>query len=526
MITILFLAFLVLSMSVALVDWRRGWLLAILCGVLQDPARKMTPGTPVAMSLSIVLVYAVVLFAAQGELQKEMRDFLRRFSNLYAAAILVLVFLALAAVNGIATFGLSNWKIPALSLFIYCIPVPAVILGYAWAQREDQLEKLFRFYAVLTSVALLGTPLEYFALNSPALGTVGIDYNLRFIKGVEVRLLSGFYRAPDIMGWHAATLACIGVIMALRYRAITKSWPWMLAAAWGFLNCVMSGRRKAVYMVAVFAAAFLWRYIRRLKIAEAFAFVLVGAILTLVVHQVRGNEEASVYARGTATSQEELLSRLEGGLGETVIQYGFMGAGLGTATQGTQHLSGGVGFGWQEGGLGKLAIELGVPGLLSLGLTAIAMMQLLLKITRHPDVPESSQLLRVGLFAMFMGDAVTFLASAQAYSDPLLTLFSAFTLGCLFATSQFDERARASRALAVVMTPARRGAVATTGSQPSVRSRTRLRRSASPAHESGTSPLPSNRPRGSRPPTPPRPPPPDDRGGKARRSRPARTSSS
>jgi hypothetical protein len=464
MITVLFIAFLMLSMSVALVDWRRGWLLAVLCGVLQDPARKMTPGTPVVMSLSIILVYAVVLFAAQSELQAHMRDFLRRFANLYAAGILVIVFLALAAVNGIATFGISLWKVPALSLFIYCIPIPAVLLGYAWLQREEQLEKLFRFYAVVTSVALIGTPLEYFGVSSPSLGTVGIDFNLRFIKGVEVRLLSGFYRAPDIMGWHAATLACVGVIMALRYRALTKSWPWMLAAAWGFLNCVMSGRRKAIYMFAVFAAAFLWRYIRRLKIAEAFAFVLVGAILAGVMHQVRQNEDAGVYARGATTTQEELLTRLEGGLGETVIQYGFMGAGLGTATQGTQHLSGGVGFGWQEGGLGKLAIELGVPGLLAIVITVLVMMQLLLKITRHPDIPESSQLMRVGLFAMFMGDAVTFLASAQAYSDPLLTLFSAFTLGCLFATSQLDERARATSALAALTTSTRRtsGAVATT----------------------------------------------------------------
>ena len=53
-VTIIFAAFLLLSASFTLVDWRRGWLLAILCGVLQDPARKLTPGTPVIMSISIV----------------------------------------------------------------------------------------------------------------------------------------------------------------------------------------------------------------------------------------------------------------------------------------------------------------------------------------------------------------------------------------------------------------------------------------------------------------------------------------
>jgi hypothetical protein len=459
MITVIFVAFLALSMSVALVDWRRGWLLAILCGILQDPARKVTPGTPVIMSLSIVLVYAVVLFSAQADLQKYARDFLRRFSNLYSALLLVFIFLALAAVNGIATFGIQNWKIPALSLFIYCIPIPAVLLGYAWLQREEQLESLYRFYAIITSIALIGTLLEYFEVNFPALGTVGIELNMRFIKGLEVRLLSGFYRGPDIMGWHAATLACIGMVMALRRHSLSKSWPWLVAAGWGFLNCVMSGRRKAVYMFFAFAAAFLWRYIRRLKITEAFTFVLVIAVLGGVVYKISQNEESGIYARGTGTTGDELFSRLEGGVVETVNQFGFMGAGLGTATQGTQHLNaGGASLGWQEGGLGKLAVELGVPGLLALALTAFVMMDLILKITRHPDIPETSQLMRVGLFAIFFGDAVTFLASAQAYSDPLLTLLSAFTLGCLFASSQLDERAKSTSPLTAAAIPARQTA--------------------------------------------------------------------
>jgi hypothetical protein len=455
MITIVFAAFLVLSMSIALVDWRRGWLMAIVCGVLQDPARKLTSGTPVLMSLSIVAVYFVVLFAAQSELQTYAREFARRFGNLYASLILVFVFLALAAVNGIATFGLVNWKIPALSLFTYCIPLPAVLLGYAWLQGEEQLFSLFRFYAILTSIALIGTPLEYFNVSSPLLGTVGIEWNLRFITGIEIRLLSGFYRAPDVMGWHAATLTCIGVVMAMSRRSLTRSWPWMAVAGWGFLNCIISGRRKAVYMVVAFAAVFLWRYIRRLRVAEVITFVLLGAVAGLVIHQLGKSEESGIYTRGAVTTQDELFSRLEGGVGQTIVQFGFMGAGLGAATQGTQHLSGNAAFGWQEGGLGKLAIELGVPGLLALSITLFIMMQLVLRISRHPDVPESSQLLRAGLFAIFIGDAVTFLASAQAYSDPLLALFSAFTLGLLFATSQLDERARERRALvsAAVMGP-------------------------------------------------------------------------
>ena len=70
MITIVFLAFLLLSMTVALTDWRRGWLMAVLCGVLQDPVRKLTPGAPVVLTLSVILVYMVILFASSGVLQQ------------------------------------------------------------------------------------------------------------------------------------------------------------------------------------------------------------------------------------------------------------------------------------------------------------------------------------------------------------------------------------------------------------------------------------------------------------------------
>src|SRR3954447_7526511 len=109
-VTIIFAAFLLLSTSFTLVDWRRGWLLAVLCGVLQDPARKLTPGTPVVMSLSIVIIYAVVIFSAQMTLQRHARDFTKRFSSIHGALIFVFVFLFLAAVNGLFTFGIDQWK--------------------------------------------------------------------------------------------------------------------------------------------------------------------------------------------------------------------------------------------------------------------------------------------------------------------------------------------------------------------------------------------------------------------------------
>jgi hypothetical protein len=446
MITILFAGFLLLSATVALTDWRRGWLMAILCGVLQDPARKLTPGAPVAMTLSVIVVYAIVLFAALPALQQHAREFTRRFGTVYSALVLTLVFLVFAAIRGLATFGLDGWKAPALSLFIYCAPIPAVLLGYTWLQREEKLYALFRFYAAVTAIALIGTPLEYFDVKWRALGTVAqSEYYIRHLPGLQIRMLAGIYRAPDIMAWHAAMLTIIGLVMVLRARLLRSAWPWLLVTAWGFANCLISGRRKAVYMVAIFVLVFLWRYFRRLATAQIMTFVLVAGTIVFVVARIAQDEKTSVYTRGAATTRAEIVQRLEGGLIETIVQFGILGGGLGTATQGVHHLATNRQvLGWQEGGLGKLAMELGIPGLIAAALLLAAMMRTMLAISRHPDVPGSSQILRCALFGIVVANVIEFMVSAQAYSDAVLALMTAFFVGALFATAVLDERLAAA----------------------------------------------------------------------------------
>lgn len=444
MITLSFLGFLLLAIAIALVDWRRGWAMALAVGVLQDPARKLTPGTPVVLTYSIVIVYMAIIVAAQIPLQSGMRDFKRRFSPLYIAFVLVLFFLALGAANGLFTYGIENWKVPALSLFIYLAPLPAVIIGYTWMRREEDLFGLLRFYAIITSIAMIGTPLEFYHFTWRSLGMVGLPEGfIRHLPGLQIRILSGFYRAPDIMAWHAAMLTCVGIAMALKRGALQRAWPWFLVSGWGFLNCILSGRRKAVYMVAVFSLVLVVSYIRRLSLTQLVSFALVAITLAVVVNKLSADESASVYTKGTVTTREEIFERLEGGLGSTIDQFGLLGAGLGTATQGVRHLLGtDENIGWQEGGLGKLAIEIGIPGLLAAAFFAFRALRMMWRIAAYPDEPASTQLLRSALLAIAVANIVEFMVSAQAYSDAVLTLFTAFLAGCLFATAALEDRQR------------------------------------------------------------------------------------
>ena len=447
MALVFYLVFLGLASAYALRDWRRAWYSLIICGVLQDPVRKLTPGQPVAVSFLVVGLFGVVLFAARRELLSHAQEFSRRFPRLNTTIIVFLGLLVLSGVNGLMTYGFDKWKVPLVSFVTYVAPLTAILLGYAWLQGEEMMHRYFRLYALLTSVAMIGSFLEYFRVESRLLGMVSFqgDY-IRHLPGIQIRMLSGFYRSPDIMALHAATLAAIGIMMALRAGMKKEVLFWYGVAGLGFLTCMLAGRRKALYFVAVFCLAFLWRYLRRLKVSQLLAILGVAVILGAVLRNLSSNEETSVYARGAVATRGEFVQRLEGGTMETFRQFGLMGAGLGTATQGVRHLLGtDMNVGWQEGGLAKLAIEVGLPGILTILALAWFVLRLWLRLTSIPDVEGSSQFLRATLFAFVMANGASFLASAQAYSDAVLALMAGFFVGCLFATAALDERLAASR---------------------------------------------------------------------------------
>src|SRR5438067_2727870 len=112
MIPLLLLVSLVgFSMAVALVDWRRAWIMAVLCGVIQDPLRKLTTGAPVYMTFSVVAIYAMILLVNHRRLQAHAREFAQRFPNLATWFSLIVIFLLLAAMNGLMTYGISFWKV-------------------------------------------------------------------------------------------------------------------------------------------------------------------------------------------------------------------------------------------------------------------------------------------------------------------------------------------------------------------------------------------------------------------------------
>jgi len=455
MALLLYLGFLGIACAYALRDWRGAWSAIIVCGVVQDPVRKLTPGQPVAVSFLVVLLFGVILIAARHELMRHASEFSRRFPRLFTTLLMFLFLLVLAGLNGLFAYGLDKWKVPLVSFVTYVAPLIAILLGYSWLQREEMMFRFLRLYALLTSLAMTGSIMEYLRIDSKVLGMVSFagDY-IRHLPGIQIRMLSGFYRSPDIMALHAAAMTCIAVVMALRAGMRKGVVFWYGVAGLGFLSCMLGGRRKAIYFIAVFCAVLLWRYIGRIHGSQVLAVIGIAILFAAVINKIASNENTSAYARGAVATNTELVQRLEGGTLGTLEQFGLMGAGLGTATQGVRHLLGtDINIGWQEGGLAKLAIEVGLPGILNILALGWIVLHLWLRLTAIKDVEGSSQFLRVSLFALVVANGASFLASAQAYSDAVLAIMAGFLVGCLFATAALDERLAASKLAALVGTP-------------------------------------------------------------------------
>jgi hypothetical protein len=130
--------------------------------------------------------------------------------------------------------------------------------------------------------------------------------------------------------------------------------------------------------------------------------------------------------------------------------FGLFGAGLGVGTQGTQHFGGGGAIaGAAEGGLGKITLELGIPGLFVMGWLAILISRQLWLIMRGAS-RHSVRMGRLsfGLFSFLAANLAGFSVATQAYGDFFILLILGWTLGFLLAVPVLIEREVRARQLA------------------------------------------------------------------------------
>lgn len=427
----------------ALSNWRAACYALILVGAIQDPVRKLTPGSPAYMVLATVPIWAGIVVGAWTQQPGLWHSFRSSFPRLAGVmALFVLAMLPAAAKS--ATYGHGSWQITLVGLFAYLSMLAGWLVGYAYPVREGDLARLLAFYCVVTAVMVVGAPMEYLGIGaeSSALGTEAMGMKwVRNRSGYLIQMIAGFYRSPDVLGWHSVVLTMLASSLALWSSGRTRLF-WVTLAAWGIIGGMLCGRRKMMLMLPIFVLALLWLYRRhrsRERARSPLGVIVAAAVVGYALYQqMDPNPDVQrYYFVDTEDVVDRIASHGYQALIVTYRQSGFWGEGLGTATQGTQHLRVARPRTWQEGGLGRLLVELGVPGFIAMAFLLLMLLRALLELTAGLGTHIRDFCLIAGLGAFFLANAASFIVSHQIFGDPFVNSFFSLMIGLLLSASRY-----------------------------------------------------------------------------------------
>ena len=460
----------------AFAEWRLGLLLCLATAILQDPLRKLTPDQPV-----IFVVFAGVVFGAaclgawaQG-VPFNPGSIFGRDRRIAVPMWLLLLLIIFEAFNSYSHFG--NPMITLIGLLTYLLPLPSIIFAYQLVRRggEARIYQFMTAYVLLTVLALATVYLEYAGYDWPVFGQVGGNLLMydKYVGGVIVPH-SGIFRASEIAAWHAMTCACFALLlMTLRkFNFVTLLTAAIVVALLMGIG-ILTGRRKMIIEVAVFASTYfiLWCVFQRgvaklgivLSIAGLVGFSWLVVQLDDRPAYVVDQETLSYYRyveRSKTVFQDAPSRFIELGIAPIsgrMIALAYSAPGLGVGTQGTQHFGGGGAIaGAAEGGLGKITLELGIPGLFLMGWLAFLVFSYLWRIMRDASqVSPRIAALSYGLFSFLVANVAAFSVATQAYGDIFILLILSWTLGFLLAVPVLLEREVRARQPAIFEQPAR-----------------------------------------------------------------------
>jgi hypothetical protein len=463
MYSTILLIFVAISAVVALQNWRLGLLLCVVVGVLQDPVRKVTPGTPIYLTLAFVPIYAA-MFLNLWTTHPVLPSFFRHYPRSETVAMLVLLALLVSSVQTLS-YGLQAWQAVALGLGFYVGWIPALFLGFFYLRRDyRELDRPLIVFGALTSLMLGGTLLEYFGVRFPVplLGMVAtVGEQRRWFNDTEwVSMLSGFYRSPEIMAWHAATLVIVSVYLLVR----RPSWAalWVPQAAWGLIAVFLGGRRKMFILILVFAGLFALLAEGRRRVGIVFYLLLAGVVLAFASSYFVDSRYLDTAGTGFRVFEKRVSSQTVTGPLWLVGVVGPFGYGVGTRTQGTQHLD--TDFDKivpvVEGGFEKVMVELGIVGTVVMLVFVVFLVRIILLSFKRTWASRMDSTPVAGLAAFLLANALTYLVAFQVYGDPFLGFLLGFSSGLLLSASrlvaqgQTAPMARAARAATAPAQPA------------------------------------------------------------------------
>jgi hypothetical protein len=453
----------------AFAEWRLGLLLCLATAILQDPLRKLTPHQPVLFVGFVGVVFGAACVGAWVRgVSLGPKSIFSRYSQFAIPSSLLVLLIIAEAFN--SYFRFNNLIMPLIGLLTYVMPLPSIVFAYQLGSRQGEFRiiQFMKWYIVCISLTLTSVYLEFSGYHLPVLGQVGPKLIVWDETGVALLSYSGLFRASEIAAWHSMTAACFVVLLIfLRRRNFKRLITAAIVVALLIGVGVLTGRRKIVIEFAVFISTYfiLWLILEKgagklvviaMITVAVIVYTMFAAELRDRVPQIYIGKDSAAYSsyvhRSQSVFQEAPTRFVELGIAPIMWAYnwvGVFGAGLGVGTQGTQYFGGGgANAAAAEGGLGKITLELGIPGIFLVGWIAFLFLRYVWRvISVTSQYSRKIVRLTIGLFSFLVANVAGFSVATQAYGDLFVLLILSWTVGCLLAAPALVEREVLARQL-------------------------------------------------------------------------------
>lgn len=441
------------ALALCISDWRSGMFICVVVGFLADTLRKITPDQPVYFVVVVgVFALAVAIgFVGQHGLVR-FTDIRILRGSLRIPLTLLMLWLAIEAVMSYGYYG--NIILVGIGLISYLAPIPGFLVAYYFGLRIPNAVQFVKFYALLSSLMVSGIFLSFLGFDSTLLDEVGTGV-LIHVPGGILESYPGFLRSTEGAAWHAAAASSLIIVLAVSGFV---RWPKVVTAVLVVLLIsagLMTGRRKMLMEILIFLSIygalllFFTRKAGKMMLIGATTAILLSivGVSTMTDVSFQGGQRFTTYVERGATVFGEVDERFAklglGSVGWALARYGFLGGGVGIASQGGQHFGGGSSrFGSAgEGGLGKIVAELGVPGLVLIVWTVCSILlylrRLVVEVARlnNPVVPFF-----LGLIAFLAANVPLFIVATQIFGDPFVLLILGWMFGFMAAASDVALR--------------------------------------------------------------------------------------
>ena len=419
--------------------------ITVLIGMLQDPIRKLVVGEPIYFTLLVGLFFGIGII---GALVRKGTHYFSPVAGVGGSLIYpLLLFLFVLLVQTFVT--IIRYQEPALAaigLIGYLAPLLAFPLTYYFVNNIEDVKTLLKLYISLSIILTIGVYLSFLGFDWKILKQVGeglVIYDL----GTIITAHSGFARSPDIAAWHIAAGICmLGLVSVITGNRLNRIVIIVIMVAM-ISAILLTGRRKMFMEVFLYLSFYLALLVffktSKNRMFIGLSILMLGVVVWLgieIFFPENYGHQADLYTQRGASVFEDAPKRLSNlGLGSiysAIYRVGLLGAGTGTASQGTRYFSDlSIAGGASEGGFGKILIELGVPGLLIIMWLLWRVANNIYLIFTYCNAYDSKTTHICIAISAFLGVNIpTFIVASQVYGDLYVLLVLGMFAGVIFAT--------------------------------------------------------------------------------------------